>query len=171
MAASTAFATGADEGRSLTVEVKMTNLGKKKGLQNIRTGICFLDHMLDQICSHAQLGLEVVVCRAGTPAAPETNATPATDSSDGKRSTGTEGEVPDDAAIVELVGSGLGRALRALFTTVTTSSGGTTAVGPAARFLAPLDEALCEAIITPQDGSVAGFLSFGLAPYGSVPKG
>ena len=131
-----------------------------------RTGVCFLDHMIDQLTAHAQLGLCVTVSRGGVPAEAEKNATDASDASCGKQASGTLGCVPDDEVLFDMVGEAVGKALKEILTF--TAAGGTST---AARFMAPLDEALTEAIIDPGNGTTDGSLVFALAPYGDIPKG
>lgn len=151
---------------AMQAEVVITDLGTARGLCNIRTGVCFLDHMIDQLTAHAQLGLCVTVSRGGVPAEAEKNATDASDASCGKQASGTLGCVPDDEVLFDMVGEAVGKALKEILTF--TAAGGTST---AARFMAPLDEALTEAIIDPGNGTTDGSLVFALAPYGDIPKG
>ena len=114
----------------------------------IATGICFLDHMVDQLKSHGLLAISCVVSVDGTPCTPKMDY-----------AGGSLTKRPRDSMIFEKVGEAVGTALRRSF-----QLGNEEAV-----FAAPLDEALVEARI---GGSGAEeFFDCDLAPYGDVPRG
>ena len=108
----------------------------------IHTGIGYFDHMLDQLNSHAQVGVGLEV------------------------TFGDEGDMNDknrlsdanQADLCTAVGEELGRALKEQLSYGEVES----------RFCCPLDEALVECIISKGDGSL---LDYTLPPYGIYPKG
>ena len=57
---------GRAEDGSIIAEATVVNLGARG---EIATGLPFLDHMIDQLTSHCQLGVSVVVTKDGTPLA------------------------------------------------------------------------------------------------------
>lgn len=124
----------------------------------INTGIGFFDHMLDQLNSHAQIGISVTV------ESKETNGS--TDFSNHNRhAEPMEGQ----AEIVSLVGEAIGSQIRALI-----ESKSKNGKAKRSRFCCPLDEALVECILSSVDennGSTAGLSTFALAPYGTFPRG
>ena len=85
---------GRAEDGSIIAEATVVNLGARG---EIATGLPFLDHMIDQLTSHCQLGVSVVVTKDGTPCAPCVDAS---------------GD--DDEAVAVAAGAALGRALKAL---------------------------------------------------------
>lgn len=136
------------EGRSGAVlaEARVLNLTPPS---KIGSGICFLDHMLDQLTSHAQLGVSVVVSRDGVASVPCIDAS------------GTDEQ---DEAVARAAGAALGQAL------AQTLAPGVAAVaaGAAGRaeFAAPLDEAYSTCVLDVARGGAPGSLRFELAPYG-----
>ena len=115
----------------------------------IATGLPFLDHMIDQLTSHAQLGVSVVVSRDGVASVPCVDAS------------GTDEQ---DEAVARAAGAALGQAL------AQTLAPGVAAVAAgaagSAEFAAPLDEAYSTCVLAVAD---TGSLRFKLAPYG--PEG
>ena len=83
--------TGRAEDGTIVAEASVVNLGKRG---EIATGLPFLDHMIDQLTSHCQLGVSVVVTKDGTPCVPCVDAS---------------GD--DDEAVAVAAGSALGAAL------------------------------------------------------------
>jgi imidazoleglycerol-phosphate dehydratase len=139
-------------GGVLVAEARVSNLGAR-GV--IATGLPFLDHMIDQLTSHCQLGVSVVV----------------SDSSDGapKRQPCVDASGEDDEAVARAAGAALGAALRELLAPGVAAAAAAGEV--AAAFSAPLDEAYCECAIALGDPPVGAPPSFhfDLAPFG--PKG
>ncbi len=125
-------------------EFVLSNVGASnlaKSSNPISTGIGFFDHMLDQLNSHAQIGVSVTA----------TNV-----SSDDKN---RHADQDLQEKLMSDVGKAIGTELKDLIPSGSTSS----------RFCCPLDEALVECILSPNP-SGAGNLSFSLAPYGVFPK-
>ena len=83
--------TGRAEDGAIVAEASVVNLGARG---EIATGLPFLDHMIDQLTSHCQLGVSVVVTKDGTPCVPCVDAS---------------GD--DDEAVAVAAGSALGAAL------------------------------------------------------------
>lgn len=116
-------------------------LDLEKSSYPISTGIGFFDHMLDQINSHAQIGIGVTVNEI---------------SEDHNR---YSDESIQEALMIK-VGTAIGQELGKLLPSDENIF--------ISRFLCPLDEALVECIIE-NDGR--GELSYCLAPYGNYPRG
>ena len=122
----------------------------------ISTGIGFFDHMIDQLNSHAQIGVSVTVTRLD-----EENV-------NGVNRFASE----DQSEILGIVGTALGRELNRLNYPAGCNEHTTTS-----RFCCPLDEALVECILTRntsnntlEGGGVGGeLLQFTLPPYGIYP--
>lgn len=112
--------------------------------QGISTGIGFLDHMLDQFNSHAQVGVAISVSSNGD----------ACDVNGHNRYASYSQE-----ELQASVGAALGDELKVLLEKVP--------YGATSRFCCPLDEALVECIITKRTGSLQEFT---LAPYGIYPR-
>ena len=146
------------ESNGVVAEATVENLGKR-GV--IGTGICFLDHMVDQLTSHAQLGVSLRV-RLGAEGAP---FAPLKDYAVGPLA----GRAHDEDIVVAC-GGALGRALRV----VAADARG----GPAAKkarvdsktvFCCPLDEAYCEATLDLFPGAGrGGECEVALEPYGTM---
>ena len=83
--------TGRAELGGVLAEASVVNLGKRG---EIATGLPFLDHMIDQLTSHCQLGVSVVVTKDGVPCVPCVDAS---------------GD--DDETVAVTAGFALGRAL------------------------------------------------------------
>ncbi|EJK62950.1 hypothetical protein THAOC_16423 [Thalassiosira oceanica] len=132
-------------------------LDTAKSTHPISTGIGFLDHMIDQLNSHAQVGVAVTVGKAGE----ETNG------SQDKHSYEVVNRYADEdqADIMSNVGSAIGVELGKL------QFPGGEGETRTSRFCCPLDEALVECTLTkPGCGESEGNLeTFTLAPYGIYP--
>lgn len=145
--------------------VEVLNLSKSS--HPINTGIGFFDHMLDQLNSHAQIGISVTV-----------SSTACENTQDRNRHAGEEGS---DGALQEhvmsMVGKALGEKLKDhLLIKETENSARKDSVK--SRFCCPLDEALVECILelppssssSSSDHTNIALLNFDLAPYGIYPK-
>ena len=116
----------------------------------ISTGIGFFDHMIDQLNSHAQIGVSVYV---------ETTKMDSSDQGKNRFASFDQNEV------VTAVGDALGKELGIILSNASSRKD----LG-SSRFCCPLDEALVECNISyPVDKP--GLDSFALAPYGIYPKG
>ena len=125
----------------------------------INTGVGFFDHMLDQLNSHAQVGISVTV--------DSTRNDGPTDFTERNR---YANPVESQGEIVRLVGHAIGYKINSLFANVEASLDENTY--RRSRFCCPLDEALVECIIIHRGNSVSGGLpTFQLAPYGEFPLG
>jgi len=120
--------------------VQAINLGKSS--YPINTGIGFFDHMLDQLNSHAQVGISVTVNE------PSEN-----------RNRHADDTIQEQ--LMSQVGSALGLELAKIIPAQGNGSS-------SSRFVCPLDEALVECTIVPNG---KGQLTFHLAPYGEFPTG
>lgn len=133
---------------SCSAEVELWSQSKK----TIATGISFLDHMIDQLKSHGQLNLGVIVSIEGR------QCQPAVDYCQGSRS-----RRPHDTAIFSVVGEAIGRVTRRAVGPIST---------PPTTFMAPLDEALIEVCIALRDDNRSvEDTRCELAPYGDIPRG
>jgi imidazoleglycerol-phosphate dehydratase len=117
-------------------------LNLEKSTLPISTGVGFLDHMLDQFNSHAQVGVAISV------------ATAETSVEDHNRYASYSQET-----LQNQVGAALGAQLKTILTNVPD--------GAQSRFCCPLDEALVECIITKGSGKLTEFT---LPPYGIYPR-
>jgi imidazoleglycerol-phosphate dehydratase len=118
----------------------------------IHTGIGYLDHMLDQLNSHAQVGvgLEVLL---DTPVTDDHNRLASQSQSD----------------LLTAIGASLGKALKAVVWGGEESCDDQEKVS---RFCCPLDEALVECVLKKpsSNGSKEGkLIEYALAPYGKYP--
>ena len=148
----------------------------------VGTGICFLDHMIDQLTSHGQVG---VTLRCGV-----VHASPEVTSSSNKRAapcsptsyfaplkdyaTGQTAR-PHDRDIFIAAGTALGAALRRVVEEVASEAEKSQAssYGAAAVFCCPLDEAFAEAVLDlqPLDATRHGRCVVSLEPYGRFAGG
>ena len=183
----------AEEG-NVACEARVVELGPR-GL--IATGIPFLDHMIDQLTSHAQvharaaaqgcvgggwawasdgvcasraqIGVSLVASIGGVQCVPEVDYAGRADAS------GPETDArPHDRSIVAAAGASLGSALAALIQAVGLSAPCRAALAdllPPSRFLAPLDEAVCEAVITSPVPGSAPALTYAIGAFGDFPRG
>lgn len=127
-------------------DMKISNveaLDLSKSTQPINTGIGFFDHMLDQLNSHAQIGVAVTVTTSG-------------DLEDRNR----HADESLQEKLMKQVGTALGDEIKKIIPTSATRS----------RFCCPLDEALVECILSSSPSDSTGSISFDLAPYGIFPK-
>jgi imidazoleglycerol-phosphate dehydratase len=137
----------------------------------ITTGLPFLDHMVDQLTAHGQLGITLCVSEES----PNANGKRARTEYCGEvdYAGGRKEDRPHDADIFHVVGEALGGAIAGLLRAAT--GGSSTAAAAAAapvtrRFLAPLDESLAEVVLRTQAGSDAkGTLDYSQAPFGVYP--
>lgn len=132
------------------------DLEKPQG--SISTGVGYLDHMIDQFNSHAQIGISLTIADF---AEVENNG----DNGFVFESVGTQNHnryaQNDQAKLMSLVGSKIGTEFKRLLTQSATA-------GTSSRFCCPLDEALvaCE-IKRVHAGELT---SFTLPPYGTFPS-
>mmetsp|Transcript_5949 Transcript_5949/g.13016 ORF Transcript_5949/g.13016 Transcript_5949/m.13016 type:complete len:439 (+) Transcript_5949:139-1455(+) len=122
----------------------------------ITTGIGFFDHMIDQLNSHAQIGVSVTVSSGDDDP---------TDAHSVEWVNRHAEPAEDQEIVMGKVGAALGEELKKLiYSTCGTSR--------SSRFCCPLDEALVECILTTGSGDTDGKLStFTLPPYGIYPAG
>jgi imidazoleglycerol-phosphate dehydratase len=136
----------------------------------IQTGVGFLDHMIDQLNSHAQIGVSLVI---GNFAAPTTGDKVAAD--DGNSTEPATADVNrhknDQNKLMRLVGSKLGSEIHTL---VVASAASLTQSSPESNFACPLDEALVECqirIADPKQSQKVGNLkAYTLPPYGKYRR-
>lgn len=154
------------------VATNVSCLNVAKSPHPISTGIGYLDHMIDQLNSHAQVGVSVTVATLDANNDTDGN-TMLLHSSNGscrnKKHTTYEHinryANEDQFTLITLVGSELGKELHTLVQS-TTAKGGSTS-----RFRCPLDEGLVECILevvttTQENGKL---VEFTLPPYGKYP--
>ena len=159
---------------AIVAEAQVLNLTPPS---KIGTGVCFLDHMLDQLTSHGQLGV-TLRCGIVTPSGEEE----ATSAGDTKKRSAPSAAVeyfaplkdyaaglggrPHDRDIFEAAGAALGMALRRVVDEVCAAAATPHRGGDATVFCCPLDEAFAEAILDlrPADGSHR--CDVALEPYG-----
>lgn len=137
---------GAAEIGTTKATASVVNLGARG---EIATGLPFLDHMIDQLTSHAQLGVSVVVSRDGVASVPCVDAS------------GTDEQ---DEAVARAAGAALGQALAQ--TLAPGVAGAAAGAAGRAEFAAPLDEAYSTCELAFARGGAPGSLRFELAPYG-----
>jgi imidazoleglycerol-phosphate dehydratase len=177
------------EQRPLPIMVQCRLLNLTKPTQAISTGIGYLDHMLDQFYSHAQVGvaLEPILIVPTIPAAATVD-----DDADGNHDRDHDPANRhahlDQSELLTAVGSAVGKALRQLLDEELppTSTSSTT------TFYCPLDEALVKCVIQrvatttttaePQqqqqepepdpeeEASAGGLQIYDVAPYGKFPS-
>ena len=136
--------TSVGEGKDVSGDVECVAAVRADGARGtIATGQPFLDHMIDQLTAHAQLGVDVRVTRGGA-ACQETK---------------DSGE--HDERRFETVGRALGRAIREMLESGREAGAGGRA---RARFASPLDEAYATCELDLYGGG--GLETFALAPYG-----
>jgi imidazoleglycerol-phosphate dehydratase len=109
----------------------------------ISSGVGFLDHMMDQFNSHAQVGVAITVGE---------------ESGADKHNRHAE---MDQSILLPQCGAELGKHVKEVLKDVS--------VGAASRFCCPLDEALVECQLT-KVAETGKLVAFSLAPYGIYPK-
>lgn len=134
-----------EDGGALSVShVECVNLGRSP--HPISTGVGFLDHMIDQLNSHAQVGVSATVRRSDDENVDEANR--------------HAGDAASQLELVSAVGRALGAKLRDVLDRANPRR--------PSRFRCPLDESLVECVLErrrPNEVVVA------LAPYGDFPPG
>lgn len=135
----------------VTAKCELVDLGKPR---LIATGICFLDHMIDQLTSHAQLGVGMRVSLDGVEVEPHQDYCVKVAPDTGRL---------HDVAIFEATGSALGQAIRLLASDLPSDL-------PSCSFHVPLDEALAHAVLALKPPLGKPSLDFSLAPYGTMPR-
>jgi imidazoleglycerol-phosphate dehydratase len=136
--------------------IKVVNEAKVEGI-SIQTGVGFLDHMIDQWNSHAQVGVGIQVVSMAAADNNNDNANRLADQ--------------NQVELCTTVGSALGTELKAILDDAASKLAPSS--NRTSRFCCPLDEALVECVIAPrqQDAAVGSLVEFTLAPYGIYPKG
>ena len=138
----------------VVAEATIENLGKR-GV--IGTGICFLDHMVDQLTSHGQLGVSLRVRIGGGDA-----LAPLRD-----YAVGALAARAHDDDVAAACGGALGGALRSV-AAAARGDGAAAAAAPTV-FCCPLDEAYAEATLDLfPDAARAGRCACLLEPYGTM---
>lgn len=158
------------QGRSgaILAECQVLNLTPPS---KIGTGICFLDHMIDQFTSHGMLGV-TLRCGIVDDASQTGGAEPETAGGSTKffaplkdYATGMNGR-PHDRDIFVACGTAIGLALRRVVDDVT-PAGGNVPGSSSAVFCSPLDESFTEAMVDlhPPEAQ-RGQCTTALEPYG-----
>lgn len=123
----------------------------------ISTGIGFFDHMIDQLNSHAQIGVAVTVTK-------NNGASSVADCDKHSFEFVNRYADEDQGVIMGQVGAALGSQLKELVYKGEQSDSRTS------RFCCPLDEALVECVLTKTSSNNEGKLTkFTLPPYGKYP--
>eukprot|EP00985_Skeletonema_marinoi_P017906 scaffold9914_cov142-Skeletonema_marinoi.AAC.3 len=143
---------------SMTDQFTLSNVAcidTAKSPHPISTGIGFFDHMIDQLNSHAQIGVAVIVTK--------TNGESSSAMSPSFEFVNRYAD-EDQALIMGQVGAALGSQLKELVYKGEESNSRTS------RFCCPLDEALVECVLTKSSSNNEGQLTkFTLPPYGKYP--
>ena len=138
----------------------------------ILTGIGYLDHMIDQLNSHAQVGVGLEVSDTTGTTSEKENGQPGGDNvaADDEHADRNRFASGNQVELCTAVGNALGLALRkVLISTKDTSPTNS-------RFCCPLDEALVECLISSDDAENGGItnnnnlVKYSLAPYGIYPR-
>jgi len=141
------------ENNTLSATSSIENLGKRG---TIATGQPFLDHMIDQLTTHAQLGVSVVVEKKHLGAKVTCEPDTAKYASD-----------VDAEATFTAAGEALGKALKYMLCSEGRIGFAANGRTNGTRFAAPLDEAYASCLIEQFDSEKDGELKvFSLAPYG-----
>jgi imidazoleglycerol-phosphate dehydratase len=133
--------------------IQVVDQAKTDGDICISTGIGYLDHMIDQWNSHAQVGVGIEICTK--------NEDPSNDEKDADPNRFAN---HNQVELSTIVGTALGTELKAILSNISDTSATST-------FSCPLDEALvtCSLFFNPQQqGSL---VHYNLAPYGIYPQG
>ena len=157
---------------SLQFTCHVGDLQKPQG--PILTGVGFLNHMIDQFNSHAQIGVSLQQANNGTTL--EHAQDNDVEVMKQQENTYADLSLDDQKELLKLVGSELGSQLKLLLAA-------TPSCGTASHFSCPLDEALvaCELTTTTATKpaqeedrkevlSTGSLASFALAPYGCFPR-
>jgi imidazoleglycerol-phosphate dehydratase len=121
-------------------------LNLRKPVAEISTGLGFLDHMLDQFYSHAQIGVSIQVTSAGT------------DQSDHNRHSKS-----DQNLLLMIVGAEVGKSFRKLLDQKQV-------LDAKSKFACPLDEALTVCRLHRNIDADGELELYTLAPYGKYPS-
>jgi imidazoleglycerol-phosphate dehydratase len=131
----------------------------------IQTGVGFLDHMIDQLNSHAQIGVSLVVGNFAVPMTSDEEETAS--AADGESSKpDINRHKNDQEKLMRLVGSKLGSEIRTLVAAAATKP------RQESHFSCPLDEALVECRLQIIDDpsqshqTIGNLRSYTLPPYG-----
>ena len=165
---------------AVIAEASVADLGPR-GVMG--TGICFLDHMIDQFTSHAQLGVTVRVALGEAAGGGGGGGGAATEEEEPAwlpvhvdYAGNALSERPHDADIFKASGAALGAALRQLCVAnaaaaASASASTATATAGPVVFCCPLDEAFTEVTLdlAPANASDAGSCVVALDPYGTMP--
>ena len=147
--------------KSSSFDVKnVVVINEGKSTTSISSGIGFLDHMIDQWNSHAQVGVGIeLVCV-------DDDVDDSTNNNNQNRFAGK-----NQVELCSTVGRALGEKLKEVISNTTTIAGNNSK--SSSRFCCPLDEALVECILSPSDNDdgTGRLDKFTLAPYGIYPKG
>lgn len=149
--ANTAFAAATADGVDLSLQAsECAALDLKRATAAVSTGIGFLDHMLDQFYSHAQIGIDLQITSEGTTAGEDT--------ADNHNRHADR----DQKELLSLVGTKVGKALKQLLDDKGVKE------GAKSKFACPLDEALtvCRLERCSDSGELKAFT---LSPYGKFP--
>lgn len=134
----------------------------------ILTGIGYLDHMIDQWNSHAQVGVGLEVFDALGATASETKDHSADDGDGDEHSNRNQFSSANQVELCTAVGHALGLELKKVLLSTEDSS------PTYSRFCCPLDEALVECSISSSSDDVAPddnhLAKYSLAPYGIYPR-
>lgn len=122
--------------------VECIDLGRSS--HPISSGVGFLDHMMDQFNSHAQVGVAITI------------------NDDAVDNQHNRHKDMDQSILLPLCGTELGKSLKTILKDVP--------VGATSRFCCPLDEALVECQLVKQEDGVGQLTTFALAPYGIYPR-
>ena len=120
--------------------VECLNLARSS--HSISSGVGFLDHMMDQFNSHAQLGVAITINE--------------------KTDDHNRHAAMDQSVLLPLCGSELGKYLKKILKDVP--------VGASSRFCCPLDEALVECQLAKKADDEGQLVKFSLPPYGIYPR-
>jgi imidazoleglycerol-phosphate dehydratase len=147
-----------------------------KANRPIRTGVGFLDHMVDQFNSHAQIGIALQIVQGGgcedessSEVAVSTDAVADSSSTSHDDAFINRFATFDQKALQTLVGAVIGQEFRQLLEKAMAAT--TTTSSRTSHFACPLDEALvlCRLEHDPHQTSEGSVTSYNLAPYGKFP--
>ena len=141
----------------------------KSPSEGINTGVGFFDHMLDQLNSHAQIGISVTAKGTddGNGASDDTLLL----SNRNRYANPPEQQAELMSAVGDALGTEIGKLVDATKKTHASGNGGGGSQSRFSRFCCPLDEALVECTLTADAGDEGRKLGdFTLAPYGIYPS-